>query len=72
LAQGCVVPRIEILTYFVYAPFSIHGTPCPEPKPERSETRLVFQIYYSIRSDFEVAHAVASNKIEYPKKRFRF
>jgi hypothetical protein len=30
-AQGCVLPRIEILTYFVYAPFSIRGTPCPEP-----------------------------------------
>jgi hypothetical protein len=28
-AQGCVVPRIEILTYFVYAPFSIHETPYP-------------------------------------------
>jgi len=29
--QGCVVPWIEILTYCVYAPLSIHGTPCPEP-----------------------------------------
>jgi hypothetical protein len=24
--QGGVVPQIEILTYFVYAPFSIYGT----------------------------------------------
>ncbi len=30
-AQGCVVPQIEILTYSVYAPFSIYGTPCHEP-----------------------------------------
>ena len=30
-AQGCVAPRIEILTYCVYAPFPIRGTPCPEP-----------------------------------------
>jgi 16S rRNA (guanine966-N2)-methyltransferase len=29
-AQGGVLPRIEILTYFVYAPFSIRGTACPE------------------------------------------
>jgi hypothetical protein len=30
-AQSCVVPRIEILTYSVYAPLSIRGTPCSEP-----------------------------------------
>jgi hypothetical protein len=30
-AQGCVVPRIEILTYCVYAPLSIPETPYPEP-----------------------------------------
>ena len=29
--HGGVVPRIEIITYSVYAPFSIHGTPNPEP-----------------------------------------
>ena len=27
----CIFPRIEILTYSVYAPLSIHGTPYPKP-----------------------------------------
>ena len=29
-AHGCVVKRLEMLTYFVYAPLSNRLTPCPE------------------------------------------
>jgi len=28
MSEYCVVQRIEMLTYYVYAPLSIRGTPC--------------------------------------------
>jgi hypothetical protein len=29
--MGCVVNRLKMLTYYVYAPLSNRLTPCPEP-----------------------------------------
>jgi hypothetical protein len=44
-AQGRVVPQIEILTYSVYAPFPIRGTPFPEPLPTFLRWVLVLLSY---------------------------
>ena len=40
MLDSCVVPQIEMLTYFVYAPLSICVTPCYQTKPAAFKANL--------------------------------